>query len=801
MVVMAKLYYCSCNIYNYFCCQIFHSLLSPEQNNAPGLLCVLVFLAMAQLFFSCGLTRHVPEDEYLLTRMRVRTDSREIDRSEVRGYLRQEPNNRIVGVPFNLMLYNMSNPEKDGWPHDWLRRIGEEPVIFDRFETGRAVRQIEQYLRNKGFYNAEVDDSVRFRRQRARVTYSIEANEPLRLNDISYDFEDKALEDIVLEDTANSLLQSGDIFDVDLLQEERNRIERYLRNLGYYNFNREFIYFEADTTVGQNLADLTVGITKYPERLENNTYEQVSHKRYHTGKIFIYTDYNPREALSMQDEYYTGFDTTLYRDMYFLHKGELKINPRIIAQSMFIFPGELYSRNDVDETYRHLFSLRYFRLINIRFREAENNSTNDEHLLDCYLQLTPFATQSYTVELEGTNSSGDFGFGGNLMYQHRNFFGGAEILNLKLKGSIESLHGYEGTSLDNTYEYGIEANMQFPGFLPHIGSVSITRRYNPRTNFTAAYNYQQRPDYTRTIANLGFSYEWQGSEYTTHILTPAQFNFVKLPSSTPEFDSLITLYNLQSSFRDHLVSETSYGFIFNNQDLRRRRDFVYFRANLETGGNLFSAFAGLSEMEKQNGSYHILGNPFAQFIRSDVDFRYYKKLNHNNTLVGRFFAGAGVPYGNSDALPFEKKYFSGGANSIRAWQVRSLGPGSFHDPIDRTFPNRTADVKLEANLEYRFDMFWVLEGALFLDAGNIWAINKSDGREGALFRFDRFYDEIAVGTGFGLRFDFSFFLLRIDTGLKMRDPRDPPGERWIHANRGFDFPGDFTINIGIGYPF
>ncbi len=750
------------------------------------------------------MTRHVPEDDYLLTRSRVRTDSRQIDRSEVRGYLRQEPNTRILGVPFNLMLYNLSNPEKEGWPHNWLRRIGEEPVVFDPFETGRSVRQIEQYLRNKGYFHAEVEDTVRFRRQRARVKYTIEANEPFRLNNIYYDLEDKGLEDVIIADTANSLLQQGEIFDVDILQEERNRIEEYLRNLGYYNFNREFIYFEADTTAGRRIVDLTVGIKKYTRRLANNTYESVSHKRYNIDRIFIYTDYSPREALSQQEEYYADFDTTVYRDMYFLHKGDLKVNPRVIAQSLFIFPGEIYSKESVDQTYRHLFSLRHFRLINIRFREQAEEGTNDtgsKGKLDCYLQLTPFARQSYTVELEGTNSSGDFGFGGNFMYQHRNIFGGAEILNLKLKGSVESLQGYEGTSLDNTYEYGIDANMQFPGFLPDIGSVTRTRRYNPRTKITAAYNYQQRPDYTRTIVNLGFSYEWQGSEYTTHILTPAEFNFVKLPASTPEFDSLITLYNLQASFRDHLVSETNYSFIFNNQDIRRRRDFVYFRTNLEVGGNIFSAIANLTDLERENGTYNILGNPFAQFVRSDIDFRYYWKLSQDNTLVGRFFAGAGIPYGNSEALPFEKKYFSGGANSIRAWQVRSLGPGSFHDPVDRTFPNRTADIKLEANLEYRFDMFWVLEGAMFLDAGNIWAINRSDRREGALFRFNRFYDEIAVGTGFGFRFDFNFFLFRIDTGLKLRDPIEPPGERWIHPNRGFSFSNDVTINIGIGYPF
>jgi len=761
-------------------------------------------LVLLFAFFSCSLTRHVPEDEHLLAGNRLRVDSRDVDRGELRDYIRQESNSRILGFPFYLMLYSMSNQEKEGWPHSWLRNIGEEPVVYDPYEKDRSVQHIKQYLRNKGFFNAQVDDTVRFSRQRARVTYNVEVNEPYRLSNVEYDIEDESLEDVVAADTANSLLREGVVFDVDMLQEERNRIEEYLKNQGYYNFNREFIYFEADTTVASNNVDLTVGIKKYSERDNEGEYISVPHKQYNIDNIYYYTDYNPREALSQQEDYYKGFDTTLFRDMHFLYKDELKIDPMVIAQSSFILPGEPYSKEDVDETYRQLMSLPYYRVVNIRFREKESaagNDTSAKGKLDCYIQLTPFSRQSYTVEVEGTNSSGDFGFGGNLSYQHKNFFGGVEVLDLRLKGSVETLHGYEGTSLDNTYEYGLEANLQFPGLLPNFGSVTIGREYNPKTNFSMAYNYQQRPDYTRTVANLGLSYEWEGSEYTEHILSPAEFNFVKLPASTPEFDSLISFYNLEASFRDHFILEANYSFIFNNQDVRRRRDFIYLRTNLETGGNALGAIGGLGGLKSENDTYNLLGNPFAQFVRSDIDFRYYKKLSGENSLVGRIFTGAGVPYGNSEALPFEKKYFSGGANSIRAWQVRTLGPGSFHDPEIRGFPNRTADIKLEANLEYRFDMFWVLEGALFLDAGNIWAVNKSDGREGALFRFDRFYDEIAVGTGFGTRFDFSFMLFRIDAGLKLRDPQEPSGERWIPSNRGFSFPNDVTVNIGIGYPF
>jgi outer membrane protein assembly factor BamA len=240
--------------------------------------------------------------------------------------------------------------------------------------------------------------------------------------------------------------------------------------------------------------------------------------------------------------------------------------------------------------------------------------------------------------------------------------------------------------------------------------------------------------------------------------------------------------------------------IFTNQNLKKSKDFIYFRLNAESAGNMLYSAYKVSGAEKTDGVYKLLNTNFAQYLRGDVDFRHYNILNPYSSIVYRLFAGAGLPYKNSTALPFEKKYFSGGANSIRAWQVRDLGPGSYKELVQGTYSNQTADIKLEANLEYRFKLFWVLEGALFVDAGNIWAINKNDDREGALFMFDKFYKDIAVGTGFGTRFDFSFFIFRFDLGIKTRDPVFPDGEKWVFGNRK-PGKGDFVLNLGIGYPF
>jgi len=469
------------------------------------------------------------------------------------------------------------HPEKSGWPHNWLRRIGEEPVVYDPFVTQRSSSQIGQYLRNKGYYMVEVGDTVKFRRKRARVDYIVEPREPYNIAAVYYNFEDEGLRDIILADTLNSLIKPGIIFDVDILQNERIRLEDYLRNQGYFNFSREHVYFNADTTIGNMSVDLTMGISQFRKREDGGQFVSLPHQQYRVGKVFIMPSYSPREALDRQDDYYTGFDTLVFRDMNYLYKEEMPVSARVLAQSNYVLPGEIFRKENVDLTYRHLFALRLYRLVNLRFTEPEGSSpdTLGNPALDAWIQLTPFNMQSYTVELEGTNSSGDFGFGGNVNYQHRNIFGGAEIFDFKVKGSVETLNEYYTRAFRNTYEYGAEAILQIPRFMLPIRSISFVRRYNPRTNLSVAYNYQLRPDYTRTIANAGFGYSWRGSEYTTHIINPIELNLVKLPYSTPEFDSIINYYNLEASFRNHMVSETNYSFIFNNQHIRRANDFFF----------------------------------------------------------------------------------------------------------------------------------------------------------------------------------------------------------------------------------
>jgi len=373
---------------------------------------------------------------------------------------------------------------------------------------------------------------------------------------------------------------------------------------------------------------------------------------------------------------------------------------------------------------------------------------------------------------------------------------------MKLKGAFEAMT-QKNTKLRSTQEYGFETTLRIPEFLlPVLKTEGFIKTFNPTTTFLAAYNYQDMTFYTRTMANATFGYNWAGRNYQSHIVNPIQLNWVDMKSIDTTFQKMIDASSyLANSYKDVMILGGNYSYIFNNQKIQKSRDYLFLRINAEAAGNILSAVTRLAGIKKTEEGYNFLKQPFAQYIRTDIDLRYNVILNDVSSIVYRGFAGIGIPYGNSKAIPFEKQYFGGGANGIRAWQVRSLGPGSYEVPEETVFINQTADIKLEANMEYRFNLFWILEGALFVDAGNIWTFNEDASRPGAHFKFNSFFNDLAVGTGTGLRFDFSFVTARVDMGLKLRDPSISAGSRWILAGRGYDFGDDLTFVLGIGYPF
>ena len=794
-------------ILNYFCT---NTISCKHQRVLLGLLLVTLVLS------SCSITKNVPNDKYLLNQSTVKVEDKGENVPSLSSYVRQKPNKRILGFRFHLRMYNLANPNKYKGIHKWLKTIGEEPILLDTFLVEQSTKNIQLYLNSKGYYKALVKDTITYRRQRANVEYAVKLGTPYTVRSVKYYVEDTVLRSLVLADTSLSLVKPNGMFDTEVLQQERVRVESMLRNKGYYFLSRDYITFQADTTIGGYQVDLTLQLRNRYRR--SVTGERISEKfqKYKINKVYFYPNFDPR---SFNNLVRLGAIDTVYSDrIEYIFPVDPGIDLKVIDQANLIRPGDVYSTAVVEKTHSNLTSLRLYRMVNIYFEEVKRSSNEDFILfvdsqnadtarsaeLNCYIQLSPQTLQSYQVELVGTNSSGNYGAEGNIIYTHKNLFKGAESFDIKFRGLFEAMENSSLSNIRSSTEFGGTVGLDLPRFLSPFSGKEFINKYSPRTRFSASYGWQRRPDYTRTVASFLFGYNWRNAGSLTHTFNPVEFNIVNLPYMSDEFKNEITGTYRENSYINQFVTVTSYSLVFNNQNIQKNKSYTYLRFNAELSGNILSGLYSQFGKKSDDGTYQIFGTSFSQYARADVNISFHQVIDESNTFVYRVFFGAGYPFGNSKALPFEKKYFSGGANGVRAWNVRALGPGSY--PGDNlTYRNQTADIKLEANVEYRFKMFWVLEGALFVDAGNIWAISADDERQGALFKPNEFYKQIALGTGMGLRFNLGFLSLRFDFGLKIHDPARPsdpsqPYYEWIPFDRPYE-RDDWAFHFGIGYPF
>jgi outer membrane protein assembly factor BamA len=784
-----------------------------------------IFIIVFFLFItSCNPTKYVPEGESLLNENHISVNKEGIKKSDLLPYIKQNPNKRIFDTRFYLGLYNLSNINKDKWPHNWLRSIGEEPVIYDSYATNKTKEQIKSYVASKGYFDGKVTDTVKTANRKSDVFYNVDLHRPYTIRNLTYEIADSNISNLCFFDSVNCVIVRGKPYDVDVLQAERTRFERFIRDHGFYGFSSDYISFKVDSTVGNRQVDIIYNIRNFTKLDEYNRITSGPFAVYTIKNIYIYPDFVPKEALESGDFYLKGLDTTYYRGYYFVTSNKIpEVKYDLIIQSLYLKAGSVYNVSSTEQTQTHLMLLKIYRLVNINYNDSKENESlkGMELKLDCNIQLTLLSQQSYKVELEGTNSAGNLGGALNLIYQNVNLFHGAELFSAKLKGAY-AVYSQPNQTLSSTQEYGVETSLRLPEFVvPFVKTENFIRKYNPSTTLLASYDYQSLPFYTRTIANVSFGYGWK-SRYNEHIVNPLQLSMVNVPSIDPGYKAkIISSSYLAHSYDAVLIFGGSYSFIFNNQKIKNSRDYWFLRINAETAGNLFGLAEKLAGGKKtlevdttaegnivdSTRVYKILGQPFAQYVKADIDLRFNYKFNDVSSIVYRGFVGIAIPYGNSSAVPFEKQYFGGGANDIRAWQVRTLGPGSYADTSK--FLNETADIKLEANAEYRFKLFWILEGALFIDAGNIWSYKGPAGSE---FTFRNFYKDIAVGTGTGFRFDFKFVIARVDLGMKLRDPLQTngsmngpspghdTGSKWVFLNGPYKRK-DFTIVLGIGYPF
>lgn len=795
--------------------------------------CILIIF-ICLLLASCNATKYVPEGESLLNENHISINEEAVKKTDLVPYIKQVPNKRIFGARFHLGLYNLSNINKQRWPHNWLRTIGEEPIIYDPYLTDKSKEQIKSYVNSKGYFDGIVTDTVKTADKKSDVFYNVDLHRPYTIRNITYEIADTNIRNFFYFDSVNCAIERGKPYDVDVLQIERARFERFIRDRGFYGFSNDYISFKIDSTVGNRQVDIKYNIRSFTTLDAFNRIIPAPFAVYTIKNIYIYPDFVSKDALEGGEEYFNSQDTTFYGGYYFItsrKKHDVKYD--LIIQALFMNAGAVYSVTSTEQTQSHLQLLKIYRLVNINFNDSKENEglQGIELKLDCNIQLTLLSQQSYKIELEGTNSAGNLGGALNLVYQHKNLFHGAELFSMKLKGAYSAykvVDSLNNVTLKSVQEYGAEASLRLPKFMvPFFKTESFIKKYNPSTKLQISYNYQNMPFYARTLADASFGYSWKAGFYTEHIVNPLQLNMINLLSIDSLYKVWIETSTYQAnSYKDVLIVGGNYSYIFNNQKIKNSHDYWFLRINAEAAGNMLMFAEKLTGGEKTAGvkktpegalldstkAYRILGQPFAQYIRTDLDLRYYFKFNDVSSLAYRGFFGIAIPYGNSKAVPFEKQYFGGGANGIRAWQARSLGPGSYNHFNSASFLNETADIKIEANAEYRFKLFWILEGAVFFDAGNIWSLKYDVARPGAQFRFKQFYKDVAVGTGTGFRFDFKFVVARVDIGMKLRDPlngsksldgnyvRLDPGSKWIFLNGPYK-RDDFTIVLGIGYPF
>lgn len=744
----------------------------------------LVLLLLVLTTGACSTTRYVPEGKYLLTRVSISSDRAAVKTDDLQAFLPQRPNNKwfsIFNVP--LGIYSLSGRDSTKRINRFIRHLGEAPVIYDRARTEQACTNMQLGVRNQGYLGAQVVQHEKVKGKRIRVEYRIMPHELYRVRHFEMEVSDDSLRGVLDSLAYRPRLSTSDSgirlpFDVGELDAERSRLYSVLVENGYYKFNKEYIHFLADTTVGSHQVDVRMTVGKKPVVAPDSS--DTSHRRYHIGTI-----------------------------SHSFPVGKTFLRPKITEHVTALSSGQMYRESDIHETYARWARLSAVKTANV----ITTVNPLNENLLDVDIALMPDKLSSVSAELEGTNSAGDLGAAVALSYQNRNLFRGSELLNIKLRGAFEAIKGLKGYDDQNYIEYSFQAGLTFPDFkLPFLRS-AFRREAQATTEVNFAYDSQDRPEFHRRVLTGALRYRWKSADRRfLHRFDLLDINYVFMPwiSETfrarylddPQNRNAILKYNYENLF----IMNWSYHFSYSSMPLGANAssygtNAYTVRLSAETAGNLLFGITSAMDGKRNDMNHFTLFDiAYAQYAKADIDFCKSFLINKNNSFALHAALGIAFPYGNSNVLPYEKRYFSGGANSVRGWSVRELGPGSFQGSDGRIdFINQTGDIKLDLNAEYRTHLFWKLDGAAFLDAGNIWTIRHYDEQPGGQFKFDEFWRQIAVSYGLGIRLNFNYFILRFDGGMKAIHPAFRGREHYpvIHPN----LKRDFTFHFAVGMPF
>lgn len=723
-------------------------------------------MATAVLSFSCSTTRVLGDGQFRLADNKVVVDNdRKFNTKEIESYIKQKPNSYIIfgWNPF-LNIYNWSGKNADKGINKFLRKIGTAPVVYQPSQVEASVENINRHLEYLGYYGSDVRSEVRVNGKRVTVTYSVTLGRRYRIGNVSFAVPDGEFKEDFYADTAAVSIRPGDFLSEDSLEKETERAASMFRRKGYFGFTKNYFSFEADTLARRDTADLLMTVKEYTR---NQTAEYARpHRKYFFGDVSISYD------------------------------NDLKFNDRVLKNICTIRPGAMYDEREVNTTYSRLSALRLFSGVNVAL------NPRDSGIVDCDISLTKSRMQGFKVNLEGsTNSTGLIGISPQVSYYHKNIFHGGQWLNLGFLGNFQ--FKYDDRSVKSN-EFGVSAGLSFPEFLGLPNSIFHGPSL-PRTEINASYNYQNRPEYTRNM--ISTSYGYSGSLRNGKFFYqfyPIQAKIVRLTNLDPNFYTTLSGNPfMRDAYQNHFdVGSGLVAYYTTSSSLVPKETYEYLRLQLDASGNVLSLFNKAMRRDDY-GSRLIWNTPYSQYIRTELTLgkTFVFGKNGGQALAIRLLGGVGYAYGNSSTIPFEKQFYSGGANSMRGWQARSLGPGNSKADTTFVIPSQTGDVKLEANLEYRFPMFWKLCGAVFTDVGNIWTLKETDGDDGSHTHFDlkNLAASLAADWGIGLRVDLNFLILRLDMGMKVYDPSLNTA-RWRSPSQWLKKDG-YTLHFGVGYPF
>ena len=732
-------------------------------------ICLLAIGFLLMLFTACSSLRDIPEGSVMLDRGSVVADGKykDINTTQLKSYVRQKGNSRwfsIAKIP--LGIYRLAGDDSTRWINRTLQSIGEAPVLFDSLQARKSCEALQMALSNLGYLDAQVELFTNIKGKKLNAYYVLHPGRHYVIRNLNYDIQDSVMAELLKNDRHG--LHEGMVFNVNTLNEERSRLTSFLQNNGYYRFHKEFINYLADSIQDSRQVDLTLQLS--PFRTSNTS--DTLHTCYTIRRI-SYASSDPQDSV-------------------------IHLRKRVLQENSMLTEGQLYSAEGLQNTYNHFGRLGAVRYTNIAFQTVPDSAQ-----LDMNVQVQTNKPSTLSFQPEGTNTAGDLGAAASLTYQNRNLFRGSETFSVQLRGAYEAIRGLEGYRNQDFVEYSVESRLSFPRFIMPFLSREMRRKTIATSEVSLLYDTQSRPEFHRQVVSAGWRYRWKPqSRIDQYQFDLVDLNYIFMPWISETFKNEYlqdnSNYNviLRYNYEDLFIMKTGFGYSYND-------GHIAIKTNLEAAGNLLSLGSSLFQAEKDDdGHYRIFNIAYAQYVKGDVDFTCNLLPDYKDQLVFHCGLGIAYPYGNSSVLPFEKRYFSGGANSVRGWSVRSLGPGRYKGRDGNiNFITQTGDMKLDLNLEYRTHLFWKFGGAAFVDAGNIWTLREYDQQPGGQFKLQNVLRDLAVSYGLGLRLNFDYFIMRFDFGMKAVNPAYQTEEEEHYAIIHPRLSRDFAFHFAVGLPF